>query len=225
MAQAGIHALFGTVLRGRAKKRQLLLLGLILGNLLPDLDNLAVALATLSGKSTEGLHRTFSHSFITVALIMAVFYLIGRALKKPEWVNLGFGLGIGITMHIVIDLLVWFDGVEIFWPLSSWVNLWEGVTPPDWWSKLMMPIEFLFMAIFILVLGNWAQKSATDLTYLPKLRIWAILLIVAFVIFTALVYTLESGFMVPFGGVYLLALGLVIGITIRMRHTIEGMTG
>lgn len=225
MAQAGIHALLGSVLRGKVMKRELLLLGVILGNLVPDLDNLAVAVATLTGRETEGLHRTFSHSFLSVAAIVVLFYVVGQAAKKPAWSNLGLGLGIGMSMHILVDLLVWFDGVEIFWPLTSWVNLWEGVTPPQWWSNLMMPAEFLFMAIFMLLLGSWAQKTQTDLGYLPKLRLWTVILVGLFVVFTALVYTLESGFMIPYGALYLLALGLVIGVTIRMRQTIQRLAG
>ncbi len=223
MAQAGIHALLGAALRVKTQKRELLLLGVILGNLLPDLDNLAVAIATLSGNSVEGLHRTFSHSLITTVVIFGLFYLIGQAAKKQAWINLGAGLGIGMVMHILIDLLVWFDGVEILWPIPSWINLWEGVSPPQWWSDLMMPIEFLFMAGFIVLLGNWAQKTDTNLAYLKTLRIWAVILVGLFIVFTALVYTLESGFLVPFGAAYLVALGLVIGVTLRMKKTINNV--
>ena len=89
----------------------------------------------------------------------------------------------------------------------------------------MMPAEFLFMAIFMLLLGSWAQKTQTDLGYLPKLRLWTVILVGLFVVFTALVYTLESGFMIPYGAMYLLALGLVIGVTIRMRQTIQRLAG
>ena len=40
-------------------------------------------------------------------------------------------------------------------------------------------------------------------------------------VFTALVYTMEKGFMTPFGALYLVSLGLATGVTIRMRKTIE----
>ena len=40
-------------------------------------------------------------------------------------------------------------------------------------------------------------------------------------IFTALVFFLQKGFMTPYGLVYLLSLGLAIGVTIRMRRTVE----
>jgi hypothetical protein len=124
-------------------------------------------------------------------------------------------------MHILLDLVIWFNGVEILWPIPSWINFWEGVTPPVWWSKLMMPIEFFFFAAFFWLLYRSAQKQGTNLTFLPKLRIWTVLQAVLFVVFLVLVYTMQSGFMTPYGAVYLLSLGLAFGVTIRMRDTIE----
>ena len=199
------------------------MLGIVLGNLFPDADNLAVAVATVMGKSTEGLHRTFTHSLFFVLAIILVFYGIAWASKRSEWGNLGLGLGVGVLMHILLDLLVWFNGVEILWPLPSWVNLWTNVTPPEWWNKLMMPVENLFFVLFFLLLASTAQKRNTDGDYLPKLRIWTWVQGILFVVFMVMVYTMESGFMTIFGAVYLLSLGLAFGITIRMRETVEAI--
>lgn len=106
MAQAGIHSMVGMAVRKWIPDREWLMLGIVLGNLLPDADNLAVAAATLTGRSTEGLHRTFTHSLFTVAAVIIVFYLVAWATKRPRWDNLGLGLGIGILMHILLDLLI-----------------------------------------------------------------------------------------------------------------------
>lgn len=223
MAQAGIHSMLGMVVKKWTPARKWLILGIVLGNLFPDLDNFAVAVATLMGNSTEGLHRTFTHSLFFVAAIIIVFYGIAWITKKPIIGNLGLGLGIGVLMHILLDLLIWFNGVEILWPLPSWVNLWEGVTPPEWWNKLMMPIENLFFVLFFLLLASTARKKNTDTEYLPKLRIWTWVQGVLFVVFLVMVYTMESGFMTIFGAVYLLSLGLAFWITIRMRNTVEAL--
>jgi hypothetical protein len=158
-----------------------------------------------------------------VAAIIIVFYGIAWATKKSEISNLGIGLGIGILMHILLDLLIWFNGVEILWPLDSWINLWEGVTPPEWWSKLMMPIENMLFALFFLTLASIAQKQNTDEDFLPKLRIWTWVQGILFIVFLVMVFTIESGFMTIFGAVYLLSLGLAFGITIRMRNTVEAI--
>ena len=223
MAQAGIHSMVGMAVRRWTPDRKWLMLGIVLGNLLPDADNLAVAAATLTGRSTEGLHRTFTHSLFTVAAVIIVFYVVAWATKRPRWGNLGLGLGIGILMHILLDLLVWFNGVEILWPIPSWVNLWTNVTPPEWWSKLMMPVEFLFFALFFVLLDVTARKRGTDGRFLRPLRVWTGVQGVLFVVFTMLAYTMEKGFMTPFGAVYLLSIGLAFGITLRMRETVEAV--
>ena len=131
MAQAGIHALLGMTTKSITKSREGLLLGVILGNLLPDADNLFVAAATVIGTSTEGLHRTFTHSFISVGVLLLGFYLAGVVSGKQSVKNLGVGLAIGMVMHILLDLLVWFDGVQILWPLPMYLNLWTNVIPPS----------------------------------------------------------------------------------------------
>jgi len=42
-----------------------------------------------------------------------------------------------------------------------------------------------------------------------------------FLVFLVLAFTFSKGFMTVFGAVYLLSLGLMFGIVIRMRATIE----
>ena len=223
MAQAGIHSMVGMVVRKWTPVQKWLMLGIVLGNLLPDADNLAVAIATLAGSSTEGLHRTFTHSLFFVVAIIIVFYAVSWVSKRSEWGNLGLGLGIGVLMHILLDLLIWFNGVEILWPIPSWVNLWPNATLPEWWTKLMMPVENLFFALFFLLLASTAKKHNTDSDYLPKLRTWTWVQGILFVALLVMVYTMKSGFLTIFGALYLLSLGLAFGITIRMRKTVEAM--
>jgi membrane-bound metal-dependent hydrolase YbcI (DUF457 family) len=223
MAQAGIHGIVGMAVRKWTPNRAWLMLGIVLGNIWPDADNLAVAVATVARLPTEGLHRTFTHSLFTVVAVIIAFYIVAWATKRPRWGNLGLGLGIGILMHILLDLLVWFDGVEILWPIPSWVNLWGRVTPPEWWSKLMMPAEFLSFALFFVLLDVEARRRGTDGGFLRTLRVWTVVQGVLFVAFAVLVYTMEQGFMIPFGALYLLSLGLAFGVTIRMRETVEAV--
>jgi membrane-bound metal-dependent hydrolase YbcI (DUF457 family) len=223
MAQAGIHSLVGVAVRKWTPAREWLVLGIVLGNLLPDADNLAVAAATLSGASTEGLHRTFTHSLFTVAAIIILFQLFAAVAKRPRWGNLGLGLGIGVLMHILLDLVIWFDGVQILWPLPRWVNFWEGTSPPACFSQLMMPVELLFFALYFGALYTLANRQGTDLGRLKGLRLWTAVQTILFLIFLVLAYTMASSFMTIFGAVYLLSLILALVITVQMRHTIEAV--
>jgi len=222
MAQAGLHGLVSLPLRKWTAKREWLMLGVVIGSMLPDADNLAVAVATVTNSATQGLHRTFSHSLFTIVVIISFFYLIGLTTRRPRWNNLGIGLGLGVLLHILLDVLVWFDGVAILWPIPFWLNLWDGITPPAWWMTLMLPVELLFFALFFYTLYSLAKKQGSDQNFLGKLRLWALLEALLFVVFLVLAYTLSAGFLTIFGAVYLLSLGLAIEIAIRMRSTIEG---
>ena len=221
MAQAGIHGLVGAAVRKWVPKAEWLLLGIVLGNLFPDADNLAVAVATVAKLPTEGLHRTFTHSLFTIVAILAVFYLIAALTKQARWNTLGIGLGIGVLMHILLDLLVWFNGVAILWPIPSWINLWAGYTPPEWFDKLMLPAEYLFLALYFAALYSLARKHATDPDYQKPLLVWTVIQAVLFVVFTALVFSMSKGFTTLNGAVYLLSLFLAIGVTVRVRKTVE----
>ena len=85
----------------------------------------------------------------------------------------------------------------------------------------MMPTEFLFFALLFLLLAKIARKQNTDTDYLRPLSIWTNIQFFLFVVFTVLVYTMQKGFMTPFGAIYLLSLGLAFAVILRMRETIE----
>ena len=221
MAQAGIHSLIGVAVRKWAPKAEWVALGIVLGNLFPDTDNLAVAVATVAKLPTDGLHRTFTHSLFTIVTILVVFYLIAILTKQPRWNTLGIGIGIGLGMHILVDLLIWFSGVAVLWPIPSWINLWLGYTPPEWFDKFMFPAEYLFLALYFVLLYSLARKNKTDQGYQKMLLVWTMVQTVLFVVFTALVYTMDKGFTTINGAFYLFSLFLAIGVTIRVRETIE----
>lgn len=223
MAQAGIHGMVAAAVRKYIPKNEWLMLGIVLGSIFPDMDNIAVAIATVAKLPTHGLHRTFTHSVFTIVLSLAVFYLVATLTKQTRWNTFGIGFGVGILMHVLLDLVVWFNGVEILWPISSWVNLWEGFQVPEWLGKFLMPAEFLCFGLFFLVLASSSRKHNTDVSYQPPLRVWTIVQFVLFVVFTVMVYTMTSGFMTIYGAIYLLSLFLAFGIVIRMRDTVEAL--
>ena len=223
MAQAGMHALVGMAVRKITPKREWLMLGIILGSLFPDLDNYAVAIATIAKLDTHGLHRTFTHSLFTILAVIVVFFIVAKFLKQSRWTNLGLGLGIGIGLHIVLDLLLWFNGVELFWPLGGWINLWEGIKPVEWFAKLLDPAEFLFFALFLIWLTKVAQDYKTDTDFLGKLRIWIIAMVVLLLVFAPLAYIMSKGFLTVYGIAYLVAISATFIITIQMRQTVEAI--
>jgi membrane-bound metal-dependent hydrolase YbcI (DUF457 family) len=223
MAQAGIHGMVGMLTRKVTGKKDWLLLGAMLGSLVPDMDNLGVAYATLAKLPTTGIHRYMTHSVFIIAAVVIAFLLVGQIRKEARWANLGWGLGLGMLLHSLLDLLIWFNGVALFWPFPLWINLWANYTPADWWMKLMDPAEFLCLGLYLWVLGSWARKAGTDGEFLNANRNWMILEFVLFVVFTPLVYIMTTGFRTLFGAFYLFSLLMAFFVTIRMRKTVEAV--
>ncbi len=223
MAQAGIHGLIGLAMKKLSVKKEWLLLGIVLGNMLPDMDAMVVAYATLTGGNSHGLHRTWSHSIPFAVGLVIIFYVISGIRKIARIGNLGLGLGIGMLMHALLDMAIWFRGVQLFWPFYPEINFWRSFTPPAWWyNSLESALEFGLMALFLFILGRLALKQGTDAEFLPKLKIWTRIELVLFVVFLILVYT-WSGYYIPFGAMYIFSLSIVLIVTIRMRKTIESV--
>jgi membrane-bound metal-dependent hydrolase YbcI (DUF457 family) len=221
MAQAGMHGLVGMAVRKVVGRKEWLVLGILLGSFVPDMDNVGVAVATVTKMSTDGIHRTMTHSVFFMAAVVIAFYLIGLAKKDSRWSNLGLGLGLGMLLHSLLDLLIWFNGVALFWPLPIWINLWANTTPPAGFMKFMDPAEFLFCALYLWTLGTWARKTGMDGEFMKTQRAWFILEAALFVIFTPLAYIMTKGFLTIFGVFYLFSLFMTFFVTIRMRKTVE----
>ncbi len=225
MPQAGLHGLVGMATRKWTGKREWLLWGAMLGSFVPDMDNLGVAFATLTKMPTEGIHRTATHSVFFIVAIIAVFYLIGQGKRDMRWNNLGLGIGLGMLLHILLDLILWFNGVNLFWPLGGEINFWANYTPPEWFMKFMDPTEFLFFAFYLWTLGVWSRKASTDGEFMKTHRVWLIVEVALFVIFTPLAYILTKGYLTIFGALYLFSLLMTFFVTIRMRKTVAAVAG
>ncbi len=221
MANAGMHALIGAAAGRAAPVRTWLVLGIILGNMFPDLDNFAVAVATLTGGDTHGLHRTFTHSVFTMLAIWLLFFVISRMRNDERWLNFGNGMAIGVGMHMAVDMLVWFNGVELLWPLGTEYNFWANYTPPEWLHTFVsVSAEFLFFWLYLLWIRSVARQKGTDGGAPRSLAFWTNLMLALFLIFLPLSY-LWPGYFTVYGALYLVSLAAVFVITIRMRDTLE----
>jgi len=226
MPQAGVHAIVGIAARKWMPQKEWLLLGVVLGNMFPDLDNLAVAYAALTGVDTHGLHRTFTHSIFTILALIVLFYLIAALTKDRKWNNFGMGLGIGILMHILFDLIVWFNGVELLWPIRYELNFWSWFVMPEWLTILLDTGEFLAFGLYFLLLGSLARRQNTDMQHQLSSKLWMYIEFVLFILFTALFFSIGAEGLprTIFGVLYLLSIIIAIVITIQMSKTVETLS-
>lgn len=225
MPQNGIHAIAGMATRKWMPNREWLFLGAVLGNMFPDLDNLVVAYATLAKlPDPESYHRSFTHSLFAILVMIILFYMIAAITRNEKWKNFGMGFGIGILMHILLDLVAWFNGVPLLWPFSAYeLNFWSWFVTPAWLKILLDTGEFLAFGLFFALLGSLARKHNTDTTQIPTLRIWAYVQFVLFALFTFLFFFMPA---LPllftiFGALYLVSLITAMILTVRMWKTVE----
>ena len=224
MPQNGVHAIIGTVTRKWMPQKEWLLLGVVLGNMFPDLDNLVVAYATLAKlPDPEGFHRTFTHSLFTIALILVLFYIIAAVTQNEKWKNFGNGFGVGILMHILVDLVLWFNGVALLWPIQYELNFWSGFVTPAWLKIFLDTGEFLAFGLYFLLLNSLSQKQNTDGDRRRSLNMWAIVQFTLFILFTLMFFVMGAKGLqyTIFGALYLISMIIAMSVTIRMRRTVE----
>ena len=224
MPQNGVHAIVGIVSRKWMPKKEWLLLGVVLGNMFPDLDNLVVAYATLAKlPDPENYHRTFTHSVFTIIAMVVLFYIVAAGTKHEKWKNFGIGFGAGIVLHILVDLVLWFNGVALLWPIEFELNFWGWFTTPAWLKILLDTGEFLAFGLYFLLLGSLAMRHGTDVNRQRSSKTWVYIEFGLFVLFTALFFIIgPKGLQYQvFGGLYLLSLIVGMVITIQMKQTVE----
>lgn len=228
MPQNGIHAIVGIATRKWMPKKEWVFLGVVLGNMFPDLDNLVVAFANLAlGQSAaeagELYHRTFTHSIFTILVMVALFYVIAAVTKNEKWKNFGIGFGIGILLHMLVDLVLWFNGVPLFWPLGGELNFWAGFETPAWLKILLDTGEFLAFGLYFLLLVSLSERHGTDTERQGSTRILGYAELILFVVFTALFFTIGTKGLIYqiFGALYLISLIVGMMITTKMKKTVE----
>jgi len=230
MPQNGIHAIVGIASRKWMPQKEWLLLGVVLGNMFPDLDNLVVAFANLAlGQSAqeagEMYHRTFTHSVFTILVMVILFYIVAAITKNEQWKNFGMGFGVGILLHMLVDLILWFNGVELFWPLGGELNFWSWFVTPAWLKILLDTGEFLAFGLYFWLLASLSQRQHTDPARQKSTRTWADVEFALFVVFTALFFTIGTKGLhyQVFGALYLISLIAGMVITTKMRQTVESL--
>lgn len=117
--------------------------------LLPDLDTpkslVGSLLRPLSIRVERALgHRTATHGVLALALVVGGAYLLTPAYWLP--------LAGGYASHLILDLLIGVQGIQLFWPAREWLTL------TSWRDDGPAP-RILLLALLpaALATASWAQ--------------------------------------------------------------------
>ncbi len=201
MAQSGIHAFSGIILSKLFKQEKWFVPSLIFGSILPDIDIFFSAIAYLFGFSiveAEGIHRTFTHSIFTVIIIYLLFLSIKEIKSDEKFKTIGKGLCIGMTIHIILDIFLWFHDISLLWPLQPYVmeptNIWGDISLSQYpiFKKLLLAFEFIMFRIYgWFLINKFINRESVNnpaswfVKYITK---WIKIEFILFITFLLLIY-------------------------------------
>lgn len=156
------HALIGTATAaGLFHAHPALAVGLVLGNVAPDLD----ALSRVAGKlAFLRFHQTYTHSVGAVAAVLTLASVL-LVSNVAVWGELAIGLAIGMAMHVGLDLTNSY-GVKCLWPLS------QRRFALDWIFFIDAPVVVL--CTVILVAQFLSQTNEDRLRWLSVIFVMAL---------------------------------------------------
>ena len=222
MAQAGLHVAIVYQLRQIIPLDKRLLPAVIFGALLPDLDILIVAIASLFypiSHAEQLFHRSFTHSFFTIILVYLLFAILSEWKKQPIYKSIGKGVIFGILSHIILDTFFWFREIQFLWPLPlKPFNLWSVWEAPDWVHRSMLILEFFCFYWYAWFLITRHINSPNQQSWIIKyLQIWKRWEGILFVFFILMAIWNPPIFLVLFGAAYIPSLIMALWGTYMSR--------
>jgi len=228
MPHPGFHGVLALATRKTFSRKHWFGLGLVFGSMLPDADGYPQAFAIMAQGvdphiAEAAFHRTFTHTLFFSLAIALIFLLLYAVRRDQTLLNFGLGMAAGSAiLHSLIDILGFFDGVGLFWPIWS-VNLYANVQLTEHQVQMLRSVNFLAFAFYFWVLLTIAKKAGTNADYIPSLRNYLYIQAALFLVFFALTFALPfKTYNTIDGAVFLLlAFPNVLWVTWKMRNTIE----
>ncbi|MBC8311570.1 MAG: metal-dependent hydrolase [Candidatus Marinimicrobia bacterium] len=226
MPQAGLHAAVGNQFQRFIPYNMRLFPAIIFGAILPDLDVITVAIGSLFYPIQQAehiFHRTFSHSFFTLILIYLLFSILGEWKKNTTLKSVGKGLVLGMLTHIVLDTFFWFREIHFLWPLPiEPFNLWRIWSPPEWFHRSMLVLEFFCFRWYAWFLINKHLQAPNKLSWITSYLIsWKNIESVLFLLFILLGFWNPQFFKILFGVAYIPSLIMALWSTYMSRDALE----
>jgi len=236
VAQNGLHGIIGLNLAritsketrepGAAITARSFAYGFVMGNVLPDIDLVALGVTYLfDSRLAMKMHRSVTHSIFTIALVTFLGVLLSATKGGKAFYR---GLGTGMMCHSFIDIFLWLSAIDILWPLGyfgvrSEINLWTGIKIPPLWNNLLGSTDFLMVAVFFGYLGRLARKYETNTGLLPRLKAFTVFHWLCFTVYVVLSFFLDrvTFDIVQYSVIILVSIPMTWMAVVGSRPTIE----
>ena len=200
--------------------------GILFGSMLPDIDILIVAVGSIFHGITlaeELFHRTFTHSFFTLIFIYLFFAILSELKKKPSIKTIGKGISIGMLIHYLVDIILWFNAIDLLWPLPvDSFNLWYFFSPSEKLFDFLLIMEFFCFRWYAWFLIKQHFNMPNKHSWIIKhLNSWKKIQTMLFISFIFLSFFSIPYFKLLFGIAYIPSLIMALFSTYVSRDALE----
>ena len=151
MAFTGIQPLIANYIYAKTLKNSSITWTIILGILIPDIDVL-FSLIGIFFKAPNISIVLFTNKFTHSLFIIILIYFIGLIIKeisnKKQAIIISRDIIIGITIHIIIDVLLSNQTIYLLWPLNIKFNLLSNFNVSSIYTDLLKIFDFIFFRFY-----------------------------------------------------------------------------
>ena len=177
MPQSGSHIYVSILLKNnQIFKDKWLFPAFLLGSIIPDIDYFFSKLDSIIyiPVSLDLLNKTFAHSIFTIIFIYLLLLILYEIKKNKNLLHIANGILFGMLFHVIIDTFLWYDKINIFWPLPfEPIHIWKNIKIPQFIIIIMQTFEFIFFRAFayysIKTIINYPGKNKY---FIKPLTIW-----------------------------------------------------
>ncbi len=227
MAQAGLHAIIGYHTNKIIPSEKHLMPGVVFGSMLPDIDVILVAFGSLFhdiNNAEKLFHRTFTHSFFTLIFIYLLFAILSELKKKPSIKIIGKGIAIGMLTHYLTDIFLWFNSIDLLWPLPiPSINLWNLWAPSSekLYDFLLIMEFFCFRWYAWFLIKKHYEKPNIHSWIVVYLNKWKKIESILFISFILITMISIPHFKLLFGIAYIPSLIMALFSTYLSKEALE----
>jgi len=228
MAQAGLHAYIGLLARNKFPSKKWLFTSFLIGTIIPDIDLILIPLGLLLQFNIEEsiflFHRTFSHSLITLLVIYLLFLIIYEIKKKVNLLYICNGFCLGILLHIIIDIFLWFKPIHVFWPLPiNKIHFFQSIKLSYTLKTFLLSMEFFLFRVFawklINIIIKHPSKNVRAIKHLSQFMKIELIFLITFIISSIILN--QKYILHLFWIFYVPSLIFIIIILLRMKDSIN----
>ena len=151
MALSGTHAYISILIKNKLSYGKWFFVSFLFGSIIPDVDYFFSKIHLLLSvpKFINLLNKTFAHSIITVILVYLILLIIYEINKNKNYLHIANGVLFGMSFHILLDIFLWYDKIDLFWPLPiEHIHIWNNITLTKNLSIFILALEFIFFRVF-----------------------------------------------------------------------------